>query len=310
MQQVEGRPSEDFQAQPRPGFDRSAWLLAARPRTLLVSLGPVAVGTAVASSEGGAVLGTAFVALLGAVLLQLGSNLANDVFDHEKGADTDERIGPPRATQLGLLSPVQMRQGMVVVFAAAVLAGLYLFAVAGWPVIAVGLVSILAALTYTGGPWPFGYHGLGDLAVFVFFGVIAVVGTNYVQTLELSPQAFLASLPVGALATATLVVNNVRDRETDIKAGKRTLAVRLGARAGRLEYAALAAFAYWMLPILWLGCGRSFWVMLPLVTLPRACSLIDRVIRHEDGPTLNETLGGTAQLGLIYSILLAFGWWL
>ncbi len=287
-----------------------AWLLAARPKTLLVALGPVAVGTAVAASEGGARIAVACAALLGAVLLQLGSNFANDVFDHEKGADTEDRVGPPRATQLGLLSPAQMRQGMFVVFILATCVGIFLTSVAGWPVVAIGVLSIVAAVTYTGGPWPFGYHGLGDPAVFLFFGVIAVMGTEFVQTLQLSRAALVASLPVGALATATLVVNNVRDRETDIVAGKRTLAVRLGPVVGRLEYALLVAFAYWMLPVFWLVWERSFWIWLPILTLPRACALANRVYCSTDGPMLNQALAGTAQLGLFYSLLLALGWWL
>ena len=287
-----------------------AWLLAARPKTLLVALGPIAVGTAVAASEGGSRLGVALMALVGAVLLQLGSNFANDVFDHERGADTDERIGPPRASQLGLLSPSQMRQGMIVVFSLALCVGIGLVEVAGWPVVAVGVAAILAAITYTGGPWPFGYHGLGDPAVFLFFGVIAVVGTDFVQTQRLSFDALMLSSAVGAMATATLVVNNVRDRETDLKAGKRTLAVRLGPKLGRTEYLLLVGFGYWMLPVFWWAGERSLWVWLPILSLPRARRLIDQVRRNDTGPALNEALAGTAQLGLIYSLLLAVGWWL
>jgi 1,4-dihydroxy-2-naphthoate polyprenyltransferase len=296
--------------EPRKGFDREAWLMAARPRTLAVAIGPIAVGTAVAAIEGGARLWPAFAALLGAMLLQLGSNFANDVYDFEKGADTDELVGPARATQLGLLTPRQMRQGMVAVFAAATLVGVYLIAVAGWPIAAVGVASIIAAIAYTGGPWPFGYHGLGDLMVFLFFGVVAVVGASYVQTLEASSLAFAVSIPVGALATATLVVNNVRDRDTDVKAGKRTLAVRLGARGGRLEYVLLVGLAYWMLPVCYWAFEQSAWIFLPLATLPRACQLLNRVFHNSDGPTLNEALGGTAQLGMFYSILFAIGLWL
>ncbi len=292
------------------GFDHKAWLLAARPRTLAVAVGPIAVGTAVASVEGGARFLPALAALLGAVLLQLGSNFANDVYDFENGADTDDRIGPARATQLGLLTPSQLRTGMVAVFAAATLVGLYLVAIAGWPIVAIGVASIIAAVTYSGGPWPFGYHGLGDPMVFLFFGVVAVMGTTYTQTLEASSQALLASISVGALATATLVVNNVRDRETDLRAGKRTLAVRLGARGGRLEYAILIGLAYWMLPVYWVVCERSSWVWLPLLTLPHACRLVDQVFQNTDGPTLNAALSATARLGMIFSLLLAVGWWL
>lgn len=284
--------------------------MAARPRTLAVAVGPIAVGTAVASVEGGARFLPALAALLGAVLLQLGSNFANDVYDFEKGADGEDRIGPVRASQLGLLTASQLRTGMVAVFAAATLVGVYLAAIAGWPIVAIGVASIIAAVTYTGGPWPFGYHGLGDPMVFLFFGVVAVVGTTYCQTLEASSLALLASIPVGALATATLVVNNVRDRETDQRVGKRTLAVRLGARGGRIEYVVLVALAYWMLPVYWLVCERSIWVWLPLVTLPHACRLVDRVFQNTDGPSLNEALANTAKLGMIFSLLLAVGWWL
>jgi len=287
-----------------------AWVLASRPKTLLVALGPIAVGTAVAASEGGSRLGVALMALVGAVLLQLGSNFANDVFDHERGADTDARIGPPRASQLGLLSPTQMRQGMVVVFSLALCVGIGLVGVAGWLVVVVGAASILAAVTYTGGPWPFGYHGLGDPAVFLFFGVIAVVGTDFVQTQRLSSDALMVSLAVGALATATLVVNNVRDRETDLEAGKRTLAVRLGPVLGRAEYAVLVGSAYLLLPVFWWAGERSLWIWLPVLSLPRACRLVDQVCRNHTGPPLNEALAGTAQLGLMYSLLLALGWWL
>jgi 1,4-dihydroxy-2-naphthoate octaprenyltransferase len=301
--------SESMSRSPMDPFDPRAWLLAARPRTLAVAVGPIAVGTAVASAEGGARLLPALAAFLGALLLQLGSNFANDAYDFEKGADTEDRIGPPRASQLGLLTPQQLRVGMIAVFVAATLVGSYLVAIAGWPIVAIGFASIIAAVTYTGGPWPFGYHGLGDPMVFLFFGVVAVMGTAYVQTLEASSLALLASIPVGALATATLVVNNVRDRETDLRAGKRTLAVRLGARGGRLEYASLVALAYWMLPVYWVTCGRSAWIWLPLLTLPHACQLIDRVFNSTDGPSLNDALAAPAKLGMIFSLLLAAGWW-
>jgi len=285
-----------------------AWLMAVRPRTLPVAVAPVVVGSAVAASESGLRAGPALAALAGALLLQVGSNLANDLFDHERGADTEERLGPPRASALGLLSPASMRTGMALVFAAAVGVGLYLFAVAGWPVVAVGALAIAAALAYTGGPWPFGYKGLGDPAVFLFFGVVAVVGTDYVQSGWLSGAAFAASLPVGALATAILVVNNLRDIDTDRKAGKRTLAVRLGRRGTRLEYALLLAGAFAALPGFWLALGRSPWVLLPVVVLPRAISLSRTLWSTQEGPPLNAALAGTARLTLSFSLLLAVGW--
>jgi len=290
----------------RPG-SFAAWVLAARPRTLPVSLAPVLVGSAVAVHEGGAAWLPALAAAVGALLLQIGSNLANDVFDHEAGVDHEGRLGPPRAAQLGLLSPGALRAGMWLVFALACIVGLYLAARGGWPIVATGLVSIAAAIAYTGGPWPFGYHGLGDLAVFVFFGVVAVVGTTYVQGLELSALALAASVPVGCLATAILVVNNLRDVDTDAASGKRTLAVRLGRSGARAEYMALVALAYASLPVFWLGLGASVFVLLPLVSLPIALGNV-RVVREAvDGPALNACLARTAQLVFLFSLLFSIG---
>lgn len=285
----------------------AAWLLAARPRTLPVSIAPVLVGSAVAFGEGAAAWLPALAAALGALLLQIGSNLANDVFDHEAGVDGEGRLGPARAAQLGLLSPRALRAGAGVVFAAACLVGLYLATRGGWPVVVAGTVSIAAAIAYTGGPWPFGYHGLGDLAVFAFFGVVAVVGTTYVQTLELSALALAASVPVGCLATAILVVNNLRDVETDAVSGKRTLAVRLGRRGARAEYAALLATAYLMLPVLWIAFDASALVLLPLLSLPTAFGCW-RVVRQSlEGPALNACLARTARVLFLFALLLVPG---
>ncbi len=293
--------------EPRPAGWR-VWWIAARPRTLPVAVGPVLVGSAVAAGQGEARLPAALAALAGALLLQIASNLANDLFDFEKGADGDDRIGPARAAQSGWLTAAQLRGGVAVVLACAVGVGLYLTWLAGWPVVVAGAVSMVAALAYTGGPWPFGYKGWGDAAVFLFFGVVAVVGTYYVQALDFSLEAFLACLPVGALATAILVVNNVRDIESDRRAGKLTLAVRLGRRGGVAEYACLLILAYGCLPFLIPAAGRSLWVLLPLLTLPRALSLY-RTVRDEVlGPPLNAALAGTAQLGFLFSLLLAAGW--
>lgn len=285
-----------------------AWWLAARPRTLPVSAAPVVVGTALALADGRARALPAAAALLGALLLQVGANFANDLFDFEKGADTDERLGPPRAVQLGLLSPTQMRAGTITAFAAAFAVGIYLVAVAGWPVIVIGLLSIAAGIAYTGGPYPLGYHGLGDVTVFLFFGVVAVCGTYYVQALELATSAVAASLPVGALATAILVVNNVRDIETDAAAGKRTLAVVMGRRASRIQYTALLLLPYAFLPVAHLTFGAPLAVFLPLLTLPLAIRLIRTIAKQSDGPSLNEALAGTAKLELGFSVLLATGW--
>jgi 1,4-dihydroxy-2-naphthoate octaprenyltransferase len=288
-----------------PGSAR-AWLLAARPATLTAALVPVLVGTAVAHATLGVRAGPALAALFGAFMLQITSNFANDVFDHEKGADTSERLGPTRAVQAGLLTPAQMRAGMALTIALAFACGVYLTWVAGWIVVAIGIASILSAVAYTGGPYPLGYHGLGDLFVMIFFGFVAVCGTVYVQTGAVPALAWLAAIPVGAIATCVLVVNNVRDRETDVKAGKRTLAVRLGRRAGVIEYGALLALAYAvpLAAVLWLH--RAPWALLPIVTLPIALRLT-RTIATTEGRPLNDCLVGTAKLLLAWGVLFSIG---
>jgi 1,4-dihydroxy-2-naphthoate octaprenyltransferase len=272
-----------------------------------VAAAPVIVGTALALADDRSRALPAAAALLGALLIQIGANLANDVFDFERGADTDQRIGPPRATQLGLLTPRQMKLGTAAAFAAAVAVGLYLVAVGGWPIVLIGAFSIAAGLAYTGGPFAFGYHGLGEVAVFLFFGVVAVGGTYYVQALALPPFAIAASLPIGAFATSVLVVNNLRDIETDRIAGKRTLAVRFGRRAASLEYTALLVFAYGMLPALWLAGASAATAVLPLFTLPLAAVLVRTVVTARDGAALNTALARTAALEVGFALLFAVG---
>jgi 1,4-dihydroxy-2-naphthoate polyprenyltransferase len=283
-----------------------AWVLAARPKTLPAAISPVIVGTALATSVDRFALWPALAALLGALLLQIGSNLANDYFDAIKGADTPARLGPTRVTAAGLISPAAMRIGMMVIFGLAALVGFYLIQIGGWPILIVGAASILAALAYTGGPKPFGYMGLGDLFVFLFFGPIAVCGTYYLQTLNLSRDAIFASLPVGALITAILVVNNLRDIDSDRAARKYTLAVRLGRQGTQNEYAGLIALAYAVPVILAIGSG-SFWLLAPFVTLPLALRLIATIRSASDGPTLNTALEKTAQLSLLFALSLSLG---
>jgi 1,4-dihydroxy-2-naphthoate octaprenyltransferase len=306
----EAQPSEVEKARPRSEAQPSEgkkWWLAARPRTLPAAAAPVAVATAIALADGCAAPLPAAAALAGALLLQIGANLANDVFDFEKGADTEGRLGPPRVTQLGLLTPAAVRRGMAAVFAAAAVVGLYLVAVGGWPIALAGALSIAAGLAYTGGPYPLGYHGLGDLAVFLFFGVVAVCGTYWVQALTLPAHVMALSIPIGALATAILVVNNLRDVDTDARAGKRTLAVRWGRGAARIEYAALLLVAYATCPLLWLSGAAPLGVLLPLLTLPFALALVRRVAR-EQGSALNDVLTATARLELGFALLLGAGW--
>jgi 1,4-dihydroxy-2-naphthoate octaprenyltransferase len=289
----------------RPGSPR-AWLLASRPQTLLVGIVPVVVGTAIAHGQGGFHLRAALAALLGAVAIQLGTNFANDLFDFKQGADTDERVGPPRAAQLGLLSTRALAVGMAICFAFATFVGTYLVARSGWPIVVIGVLSILSGIAYTGGPYPLGYNGLGDLFVFVFFGPVAVGGTAYVQLGALPTVALVAAVPVGALATAVLVVNNTRDEKTDVRCGKRTLVVRFGHLFGVVEYALLLLSAYVaaaLIPLLDLG---SPWALLPWLSAPLALRLASRIARDE-GAALNPSLGATARLLAIFGLLFAIG---
>jgi len=283
-----------------------AWILAARPRTLTAAAAPVLVGTGLAAHDGVMAVGPALAALIGASLLQVGANFANAVFDFERGADNADRLGPQRATQQGWISAAQMKRAMWLAFAGAMLVGLYLTYVAGWPVLALGLLSIAAAYLYTGGPKPYGYLGLGDLAVFVFFGPGAVAGTYYVQALDVSPLAWFASVPIGALATAILVVNNLRDIETDARAGKHTLAVRIGDGPTRTYYLLLLAVAYLVPLFLWLRGLSGPWVLLAWLSLPLALQVAQRM-RHEGGLALNGCLVLTARLEVVFGLLFALG---
>ncbi|HHY60390.1 MAG TPA: 1,4-dihydroxy-2-naphthoate polyprenyltransferase [Clostridia bacterium] len=286
---------------------QNPWILASRPKTLPAASAPVIVGTALALGDGTFRFGPALAALICALLIQIGTNFANDVFDYQKGTDTQERTGPLRVTQAGLLTPRQVFRGMCLVFGLAFLIGLYLIAVGGWPILVIGLLSILSGIAYTGGPYPLGYHGLGDLFVFIFFGPVAVCGTYYVQALSLTGQAFAASVPMGLLITAILVVNNYRDLPTDCKAGKRTLAVRLGPAGTRWEYVALLGLSYLVPLSLWLLGPGTPWLLLPLLTVPLAARLIKDMYTRE-GAALNETLAGTGKLVLLYGLCYGVGY--
>ena len=281
------------------------WLMAARPPTLPAAVVPVLVGSA-------AVAGMAFrplpfvAALLAAVLIQIGTNFANDYFDFHKGADTAERLGPVRVTQSGLIAPDTVRNAMIGVFGLAALVGLYLVIVGGWPILVIGILSIAAGVLYTGGPFPLAYNGLGDLFVFIFFGLVAVCGTAYLHVGAVTGAAAFAALPVALIVTAIIVVNNLRDINTDRAARKHTLAVLLGPAATRAEYLLLVAGAYLLLPLgVLLGlAGR--WSLLPLLTLPLAVPLA-RTVFAEQGRPLNRALAGTGRLHMIFGALLALG---
>ena len=288
----------------RPGRVKT-WMLAARPPTLWAAVVPVAVGTAAAWRDGDFRLPVLLMALAASLLLQVGTNFANDVFDFERGADTGERLGPPRVTQSGLLSPGDVKRGMAVTFGGAILLGLGLTYYGGLPIVVIGALSIVAGIIYTGGPWPTGYHGLGDAFVFCFFGLVAVAGTYYLHTDTLRWPAIAAAVPVGLLITAILVVNNLRDRETDARSGKRTLAVRLGDRATRAEYGALVAGSY--LAVAAMAAILSWWLLLPLLSVPFAARVTMPVLGGAQAAELNVVLKRTAQLQLLFGLLLAAG---
>ncbi len=282
------------------------WLAAARPATLSAAISPVLVGTAAASAEHSFRPFVFAATMSAALLIQVGTNLANDVFDRERGADTADRLGPVRVTQSGLLPAAQVRAAAFLTFGLAALIGLYLVSVGGWPILAIGVASIVAGLAYTGGPWPLGYHGLGDVFVFVFFGLVAVMGSYYLQAEELRPIAALVAVPVAMTVTAILTVNNLRDIETDRRAGKRTLAVRLGDRASRWQYAFLVLGPYAVLPGV-IAIGPSAWAALAFLSLPVAIALCRTVLAGSSGRALNQVLKRTAQLHLLFGVLLALG---
>ncbi|MGZ8649092.1 MAG: 1,4-dihydroxy-2-naphthoate polyprenyltransferase [Solirubrobacteraceae bacterium] len=283
--------------------------MAARPRTLPAAVAPVLVGTALAATEGTFRWLTFLAAMLGALFIQVGTNLSNDYSDARRGADREDRLGPVRVTAGGLVPPRQVLVATYVAFGLAVLAGVYLIATAGWELLLVGAASILAGVLYTGGPRPYGYEGLGEVFVFLFFGVVAVTGSYFAQTERLTWEAFVRAVPVGLLAAAILVVNNVRDLETDRRAGKRTLAVRLGRGRARGLYVAMVygAFVCAMLPWLLGSDELSAWLGLALLALPLAVPVVGIVRSRTDGPSLNGALARTGMLQLVFCALLSAG---
>ena len=282
--------------------------MAARPRTLPAAIAPVLVGTS-AAVEGTDDLrvGAFLAALIGSVFIQVGTNLANDYSDARRGADSMDRLGPVRVTASGLVAPRRVLVATWVAFAVAVAAGIYLTALAGPVILAVGVVSILAGVLYTGGPRPYGYEGLGEAFVFLFFGLVAVNGSYFVQVERLDWLPFALSLPVGFLATAILVVNNVRDIDTDRRTGKRTLAVRLGRERARVLYTGLLLATYVALPVGLLAADGPAWGLLALASLPLAARPVRAVRTRTDGPALNAALAATGALLAAFSLLLTVG---
>lgn len=283
-----------------------SWVLASRPKTLLAAAVPVVIGTSIAVKEGKYDLLAAFTALLCSVLIQIGTNFVNDLYDHLAGSDTEKRVGPVRALATGLISVNEMKIGIIVTFGLAFIFGLYLVLISNWIMLVVGIISILAGYAYTAGPYPLAYNGLGDIFVFLFFGFVGTTGTYYVQSGEVSPLAFWASVPVGALVTNILVVNNYRDKEQDEQAGKHTLAVKFGKAFTRIQYIIFMLVSYAVPVVVYFTFHQKLIVLLPFLTLPLSVKLI-RMIYTLEGQELNKTLELTAKLSLIYGVLFAIG---
>jgi 1,4-dihydroxy-2-naphthoate polyprenyltransferase len=285
------------------------WLMAARPRTLPAAIAPVLVGTAAAVEWVGELprVGAFVAALLGSILIQIGTNLANDYSDAKRGADTVDRLGPVRVTSAGLVAPQRVLTATWVAFGLAIACGIYLTAVAGIVILVIGAVSIAAGVLYTGGPRPYGYAGLGEIFVFLFFGLVAVNGSYYVQVEQLDALPLGLSISIGFLATAILVVNNVRDIETDRRAGKMTLAVRVGRPQAVVLYRLLVLGAYAVLPITLVGADASLLPLIGLLSLPLAVPPLRVLSRRSDGPALNAALAATGALLGAFSLLVSLG---
>jgi len=283
------------------------WVLAARPATLPAGVAAVVVGSALAAADGVFRWDAFVVTLFAALAIQVGVNYANDLADAQKGADTEERIGPTRAVAAGLLTSGQMRRGIAVAFGLAAIAGVYLIWLAGWVILAIGIVSIIAALGYTNGPVPYGYYGLGEVFVFVFFGPVATVGTRYVYDRAAPADAWMSGLSMGLLAAAILVANNVRDIETDRVAGKRTLAVIFGRQPARWMYTMMVLVAYAVVAVAVAGGVLASWAMLTFVSIPLAVQPVRTIFTQTEGPPLIGVLKATARLQLVFAALLALG---
>lgn len=283
-----------------------AWILASRPRTLAAAIVPVLVGTAISVHDDKFKPIAALFALICALLIQIGTNFVNDLFDFLRGTDKDGRVGPQRATASGILSIFEMKLGIYFSFGLSLIFGFYLIYLGGWLIFFIGIISILAGIAYTAGPFPLAYNGLGDIAVFLFFGFVGTIGTYYVQSNEITAMAFWASIPVGALITNILVVNNYRDREEDRSNGKITLIVIFGERFGRIQYIFFMIISYAILFIVYFTFKKEIFVFLPLLSLPLSIKLI-RMIYTLRGSELNRTLELTAKLSAIYGLLFAAG---
>jgi 1,4-dihydroxy-2-naphthoate octaprenyltransferase len=283
-----------------------SWILASRPKTLLAAVVPVIVGSALAIYDGSFKPIAALIALLCSVLIQVGTNFTNDLYDFLKGADKKDRSGPHRALASGWLTVNEMKMAVILTYGIAFLLGMYLVYLGGLPILIIGILSILAGLAYTAGPYPLAYNGLGDIFVFLFFGLVGTTGTFYVQTMKVTPLVFWSSIPVGALITNILVVNNYRDTEEDRIAGKKTLAVIFGKPFARYQYIFFMVVSYLTPLVVYFTFKQNVWVFLPLLTFPISFKLVKMIFTLE-GKQLNQTLELTARLSLLYGILFALG---
>lgn len=284
------------------------WILASRPKTLWASIAPILIGTAMAFSDDSMQLTTAFIILIAALLIQVGTNFANDYFDYIHGVDSKERIGPLRVTQAGLIKPEMMKLAFISVFSLSFFIGLYLVWLGGWPILAIGIISILSGILYTGGPYPFGYYGLGDIVVLIFFGPVAVGGTYYLQTFNLNFSVIFSGFAPGLFSMAILTVNNLRDIHTDRQAGKKTLAVRFGATFARREYLFTIILACIIPAILLLFDSNHPYSVATILVFLFAFSSIKTVFNDKIGPHLNQVLAHTGKALFLYSVIFSIGW--
>ncbi len=284
------------------------WIIAFRPKTLPAAIAPVAIGTAMAYGHGLQDYNMAALAAFAALTIQIGTNLANDYFDFKKGADTSERVGPTRVTQAGLIAPSDVRNAMALMFVLSGLACLALMMHAGWPIALIGVLSILSGIFYTAGPRPLGYMGLGEVFVLVFFGPVAVGGTYFVQALEINWAVILAGLAPGFLSVAILAVNNLRDRETDRRVNKNTLAVRFGKEFAVYEYLVSVVIAALIPVAVFVLTREQPWSLMASLVLFCALPVFKTVLTKQDGPSLNNALASTGKLLLVYSVIYSIGW--
>ncbi len=284
------------------------WLLACRPKTLPAAVAPVIIGTALAIGDGGFHFPSAILCFIGALVIQIGTNLANDYYDFKKGTDTKERLGPIRVTQAGLIAPQKVKLAYKLFFGVALAIAFQLALRGGWPLLAIGVAAVLSGLLYTAGPRPLGYNGLGEIFAFIFFGPVAVAGTYYIQAKEMNPAIILCGIAPGLLSAAILVVNNLRDIQTDAKANKKTLAVRFGRGFAQNQYFVLIAVASLMPMIIYALIQERIPIFLSAAIVLFATPSIRTVFTTTDGPALNRVLADTGMLLLLYGLIFSFGW--